>query len=434
VAVDPISVKWSGQLRMYSLLEFLSVVLTLLFYQAIVDEPTRRRLVGFVGVFWLAVFTHIAISLFLPPMALIILGFYRSRLLKDRKDVLAAGVFCGIAPIALTLSNRVLCLYSTTNAPVSFVGDHLVDLGRVQRPDFTSWRLLFSTGNLKDVMPYAFVLANGLLIAGYYLWRQGNDDPPRERLGVTTVLMLNWVAIGLVAAFTTGEASRYLIHVQPLGFFAFILGAREFFNAAKGASIRTVRGAALSLGAVALLAAQFLNIGTGLANLTANPQIDTDYVAASLYVNEHRDPNAIILTSVPEPTYLALDGATNLYYLVGRLQVGWYTHALPDGSIVDFWIGAPAVIGARNLCGLLYQHPDSWIVVDKARLNANWGFSGSMNTIIWGAGAVQFTGAQSIYAIKMKPESEWTPAARIACQTALQIAPPADPIAVATSG
>jgi hypothetical protein len=63
-------------------------------------------------------------------------------------------------------------------------------------------------------------------------------------------------------------------------------------------------------------------------NLTPNPQIDTNYVAASLHVYERRDPNAIILASVPKPAYLALDGAKNLYYLIGRLQVGY---ARPPG-------------------------------------------------------------------------------------------------------
>ena len=175
IMLDPVSVEWSAHVRMYAPLEMLAVVLTLLFYDAIIHEPSRKKLALLVVVFWLGIFTHIALALFLPPMALVTLYVYRDRLWKDRKDIVLCGIACGLAPITLTLLNKFLSPYrgaSTSGGPFSFVGDHLVKIDQVLNPDLSAWVQLFYRGNLNGIMPSLFFLANGLLIGGYFLWRQ----------------------------------------------------------------------------------------------------------------------------------------------------------------------------------------------------------------------------------------------------------------------
>jgi hypothetical protein len=433
IAIDPISVEWSAHVRMYAPLEMLAVVLTLLFYQAIIKEPSRKLLAGIGIVFWLAIFTHIAIALFLPPMALIALYVYRDRLWKDRKDVVICGILCGIAPITLTVLNGVLGSHrgaSTSGGDFSFVGDHLVDLHRIFTPSLSAWTQLFAKGNLSGVMPFFFFLANGLLIGGYYLWRQSGRQESNERLGVTTLLLLNWLSVGIVAAFTIEPQGRYLIHVQPLGFLIFIMGAREFIKAAKGFPLRTLRGGALRFAAVGLVLLQFINVRSGMDYLFNHPVVDNDYVSAAVYVEARRKPGEPVISALAQITYVTFRSTDNIYWLAGQTgndRSTRYIYHWPDGTDRDFWLGVPAISGSANLCSVLYQSPGAWILIDATRLNTSWGFRGNMATIITGAADVKFTGPMSTYAMKVKYEADWSNAATRLCNVALGVAPPPDP-------
>ena len=433
LAIDPVSVEWSAHVRMYAPIEMLAVVLTLLFYQALINDPSRIRLAGIVVVFWLAIFTHIAIALFLPPMALLALYVYRDRLWKDRKDVVICGVACGFAPLTLTLLNRVLGAHrgaSTNGGVFSFVGDHLVELDRVTRPEFGAWNGLFAKGNLNDLMPYLFFLANGLIIGGYFLWRQSGRQEHNERVAIATLLMLNWLTIGLVAAFIIEGQARYLIHVQPLGFLLFILGAREFIRAAKGFSLRTLRGGALRLVAVGLVLLQFLNVETGMAYLYHHPYVDNDYIAPAAFVKEHRETGQVVISALAQITYLTFGSTKNVYWLAGKTgnnRSTRYIYRGSDGVDRDFWLGVPAISGTPSLCSVLYQFPGAWIIVDATRLKTSWGFSGSMATVINGASTVEFQGSGKTFAMQVKHVAEWSSGARKTCDSALQLAPPPDP-------
>lgn len=430
IMLDPISVEWSAHVRMYAPLEMLAVVVTLLFYQAIIKEPSRKLLAGLAIVFWLAVFTHLAIALFLPPMALVTLYVYRDRLWKDRKDIVICGIACGLAPVTLTLLNRFLSPYhgaSTSGGAFSFVGDHLVKLDTIYNPSLFAWRLLFYQGNLNDIMPPLFFLANGLLIGGYYLWRQSGRQERNERLAVTTLLLFNWLAIGIVSAFTIEGTARYLLHVQPLGFLLFVMGAREFVKAAKGFSMKTLRGATLRLAAAALILLQFINVETGLAYLVHNPYVDADFIAPAIYIAQHRTPDQPVIGAVDQILYLTLGSTENVYFLAGQTGADRstrYSYLRPDGSVVDFWLGVPALSGSRDLCSILYQSPGGWILVDQSRLNASWGFKGNMATIMLGSTVVPFYGSNKTYAMQIKHEADWSPSAQALCESALGVAPP----------
>jgi hypothetical protein len=432
IMLDPVSVEWSAHVRMYAPLEMLAVVLTLLFYDSIIHEPSRKQLAVLAIVFWLGIFTHIAIALFLPPMALVTLYVYRDRLWKDRKDIVICGIVCGLAPITLTLLNKFLSPYrgaSTSGGPFSFVGDHLVKLDEVLTPSLSAWTQLFYKGNLRGVMPSLFFLANGLLIGGYFLWRQSGRQESNERLAVTTLMLFNWLAIALVAAFTIEPQGRYLLHVQPLGFLIFIMGAREFIRAAKGFSLRTLRGFSLRMAAALLILLQFLNVQTGLAYLVDHPYVDADFIAPMIYIKQHHQPGQTIIAAVDQVTYVALGTTDGVYFLAGQTGAARstrYSYVRPDGSVLDFWLGVPALSGSPDLCRVIYQSPGGWILIDQSRLNASWGFRGNMATIIEGATEIKFYGANDTYAMQVKHEADWSPRAKSLCDSALGILPPPD--------
>ena len=100
MAIDPTSIKWSGLVRMYSLLELFSVMLVLFFTTTMMDGPTRKRLVATTVVFWLAIFTHIAAVLFWPGMALGGVAIYGRALWGERRHVRATLAATARAPAA----------------------------------------------------------------------------------------------------------------------------------------------------------------------------------------------------------------------------------------------------------------------------------------------------------------------------------------------
>ncbi len=432
IAIDPLSVEWSAHVRMYAPLEMLAVVLTLLFYQAIINDPSRELLIGIVVVFWLAIFTHLAIALFLPPMALIALYVYRDRLWKDRRDVVFCGIACGLAPITLTLLNRVLGSHrggSTHGGAFSFVGDHLIEFDRILTPSLNTWVGMFAKGNLRGIMPSLFFLANGLLIGGYYLWRQSGRQESNERLGVTTLLLINWLSIVVVAAFIIEGQARYLIHVQPLGFLLFIMGTREIIKAAKGFPLKTLRGGALRGAAAVLVVLQFINVVTGMKYLVDNPYVDNDYVAPAIYIKDHREKDQVVISALAQITYVTFQSTDRVYWLAGQIgneRSTRYIYKWPDGTERDFWLGVPAISGSASLCSVLYQSPNGWILVDATRLSTSWGFRGDMGTIIRGSATVKFIGAGRTYAMQVMHEADWSSSARKLCNAALGVAPPVD--------
>lgn len=426
IMLDPLSVEWSAHIRMYAPLEMIAVIVVLLVHGVLVKEPSRRQLAGLAVVFWLGIFTHIALALFLPPMFLVALAVYRDRLWKDRKDILLCGIVCGLAPFALTVLNEVLSGgrgASTEGGSFSFVGDHLIDFGRIFHPAPDAWEMMFGSGNLVNVMPLLFFLANGILIGGYYLWGTAGDEERNERFGVTSLLLINWLSVGAVAAFTVEGKARYLLHTQPLGFLLFILGAREIMKAAHGASIKTMRGASLRLGMVGLLALEFINVGTGLRFLINYPVVDTDYIATALYVKENRKPGQVVYTAISQAAYVALGSTDGIEYLAGNpngRRSDRYLYPGPNGTQVDFWLGVPAVQGAGPLCMALRATPGAWILADGVRLNSPIDFKGSYATVISGSSVVKFRGVGASYAMQVKPYDDWSPAARATCNSALQ--------------
>ena len=221
LAIDPASVRWGGLVRMYALLQLVSLVMLFLFLQLLRSPGSRRLLFGFVAAFWFGVFTHIAICLFLPPMLLLAIWKHRMALLGRRLDLgVALGAACA-APFTLLVLNRLVTPQQATPAGtssgVSFVGDYLLSADQILHPTLKSWRLLFDYDSSGRIIPYLIVGFSCILFGRYFLdanlvsWKTG-------RRNILTVLMvLYWVPILLVAAFANENSERYLLHLHPFG-------------------------------------------------------------------------------------------------------------------------------------------------------------------------------------------------------------------------
>lgn len=232
LALDPVSVRWSGLVRMYALLQLVTILMLLCFLILLRRPATRRVWLGFVALFWFGVFTHIAICMFLPPMGLIALWKHRANLLDRRRDLTAALAAAGAAPVALLGLNRLVTPPDAAVADaapgVSFVGDYLLSFGQLFHPNFASWRQLFRYSSFGEALPTIIIAMTCLLLGRYVLGLPDAGAEIRERRNMLGVLLaLYWAPILLVAAFATEVNERYLLHLHPLGLALIVLGVHD---------------------------------------------------------------------------------------------------------------------------------------------------------------------------------------------------------------
>jgi hypothetical protein len=397
VASDPISVKWSGLVRMYALLELFAVLFVWMMAVILMDGPTRRRLALATLFFWLGIFTHIATALLWPAAALVALAVYGRKLWHERRDLGLMLAVSAAAPVALTVLNSVL---SRLGAPasaggqipgVSFVGDHLLTFDTLSKPSFRAWEELFMTSTLLGVMPYVMVLASAVLIGFSYLSSGEGMPPRRDRIGTGLLLGSYWLPVILVGVFTQEPQERYVIHIVPSGFVLIALAVQRIGERAaqvpRGRSIdwqrRVFAGSAIAL--VALMVVNQTSAALGLWRTTT---LDPDYVAVSQYVEARREPGDVVMSAMTPAPYLAFgESDDGLIFLSGNAystRTQRYTRVDDNGQVVDYWIGAPSVYMMNDLCNAILSNPGAWIIIDEMRLNTGNFFGGDTARVIRG--------------------------------------------------
>lgn len=218
LAVDPVSVRWSGLVRMYAPLQWLSLVVVWLFIRSLFGPASRRGLAWLVLVFWMATFTHIGAVLLLPgAVAATILHAGRGGLRPHRPLLFALGL-CAVAPVAVLGLNRLVSApgHRTEDAlpGLSFVGDSLLSVRHLRDPAFTAWVGLFDLSRWALVVPILIVGATGIVLFG--LARGGVRDGGELRR-LATLALLYWIPVLGVAGVATSGTERYLLNVHPLG-------------------------------------------------------------------------------------------------------------------------------------------------------------------------------------------------------------------------
>jgi mannosyltransferase len=240
LAIDPLSVRWSGYVRMYALLQMLALCLLWVFFRALLGPPNRRLLQVMVAVFWVAVFTHVATLLLWPGMA-VCAAIVHGRALRDRRRDLAIALgTCLGAPVVMLVLNQLFQpadkAVSQSVPGVSFVGDYFLSVDQILHPNIQPWLLLFRRTALAPVMPSVVIAMSCLLLGRYFLAPRLARALHSRRRVVGLLLILYWLPIALVTAFSSGAEERYLIHVHPIAFLLVVILIADLFRWQSGGS------------------------------------------------------------------------------------------------------------------------------------------------------------------------------------------------------
>jgi hypothetical protein len=183
------------------------------------------------------------------------------------------------------------------------------------------------------------------------------------------------------------------------------------------------RARVLAVGAVALLALVFVHEATGLARLRNSPVIGSDYVKIAQYVAARHKPGEPVFVSIPTQAYLALGSRDDLIFVsspLDRPRAQRYTRLTSDGRYVDYWTGVRSIVSTGQLCQAILNSPNLWMLVDGARLNADWAYLGDMAIVINGLTYVRYYDVTSGAMVRrLAPVPSRDPVAEKLCATAM---------------
>ena len=390
VALDPLSVQWSGHLRMYGLLQALTVGLAWAYLLLLTRGPSARLIALVIALVWAAVFTHVGAALLVPSMALAAFIVHRRSLFK-RWALMGTLAICGLAPVVLITLNETLGTASATatsgepaRSVLTFVGDNLLaPLARLKvAPGDWDWAALTRSGNLFWLVP-GLIVGISTIIGGRMLLRKAREE--RSTLmwhGAVTLLVFYWLPVIVVGLFTVSPKERYLLNVHLLGYLFVAALVIHLFTRARVR--RDITSRALAYGVTGLV---LLALGAGLGWRLDHTVVHPNHNAAMAYVAERHEPGQPVIVALPPVAWLSLGEADrdDLAFLAGpqdQSRAQRYTRWSSDGELIDYWVGANAIVSRGELESLLSEHPEAWVVVDDERMGAEWAYDGPIEDLL----------------------------------------------------
>lgn len=388
VAFDPLSIQWSGHLRMYGLMQAITFGLALAWTLLLSQGATWKRSVAVVLLYWAAVGTHLGSAALLGgAMALSALIVYRMQLLRAWRT-LATLALSAAGAGALMVLNSTLGSSSvgdpekaSSEKPVSFVGDNLLTPFAFDIDDI-DWAALVRPENLFYLVP-GILVALATFIGGRQMLRSAR---PVTRVGAVVALCMYWIPMIGVGLFTNSPNERYVLNAHLVGFIfmsVIVIAALDYWRDRQPAY--NVLPPALAQGMAIAMAAALL---FGTTWRIENPVVHPDHNAAMEYVAEHHEPGQPIISALPAISYLALDeeDRDDLYFLAGQQDQDYsrrYTRYVEGQGLTDYWTGSPVLITPQSLSDMLIDYPDAWVIVDRERLSEEWAYQGDIaNTLM----------------------------------------------------
>lgn len=418
LAIDPMSVQWSGHVRMYALLQLIVVALGWTFAVAVRDGMSARRAAPIVALAWAAVLTHVGAAIVVAALLSSIMVVYRMDAWRCR-SARATIVLSGMAPVALLLANRLLAPESAVESGDAastglwFVGNSQVQLFGLL--DHRSMGDLLSLAQLPHVSFWlvpAVIVVLGSVVAGVVMFRGlagGNGRGPvlmDPRAGQFIILTC-WLTAFAFLLFSKAVAGRYVMHIQPFGYIliaALVVWLVDMF-AVQWSLPGLVPGVLTGSVIVALL---LMLLGVRVAWRFEHPVMNADYHAAARYVEAHHDPGQPVIVALPPPLYLGMEEEDHgdIVFLAGPAggdRARDYSRVTTTGERIDYWIGAHTIVSANDLRQALVQHPDALVVVDWYRLTADGIYRGEIENVIRQMTDTVYQGPGGVLVLVPKP-------------------------------
>jgi hypothetical protein len=307
----------------------------------------------------------------------------------------AAGCLALLAPVTLLVLNRTLGSASVDRAPdsggmaPSFVGDHLVtapntpSFGDLAVSSSAALDLAPNSMTLVWLAPQLLLLAAGFIATRQVVRARSIATDPRVRARLAVLLAMAWLPPAVVWLGASVPRARYLLHVHAIGWVVLALLLDTVLRRGAvwlrgGPGTFSWRDAGVLLLALSVLA-------SGLGWRLQHPVVQPDYAEALEYVASRRAPDQPVIVALPAIAYLTPGADTGLIFLAGpaeRPRADHLTRHTEDGRTTDFWLGVPAIDSVEELRLVLALHPDAWIVVDAARLRADWAYAGPFAEVL----------------------------------------------------
>ena len=185
-----------------------------------------------------------------------------------------------------------------------------------------------------------------------------------------------------------------------------------------------LHGRVLAVVGVAILLLVFIHEATGVAKLQSDPVLGSDYIVTAEYVAARQTPGEPVFVAIPTQAYLALGSRDDLIFVSSPLErdrAQRYTRMTSDGRYLDYWTGVRSIVSTGQLCQALLTSPKLWMLVDGARLSADWAYEGEMAQVIDGLTYIRFYDFDSGAMVRrLAPGPSRDPAAERICANAME--------------
>ncbi len=164
--------------------------------------------------------------------------------------------------------------------------------------------------------------------------------------------------------------------------------------------------------AAAVLALVLVHEVSGLNRLRIQPVTGTDYNPVAQYVAARHKPGEPVLVALPPPAYLALGSRDDLIFVSSppdRPRAQRYTRLTADGRYVDYWTGVTSIVSTAELCETILTSPNLWLIVDDARLWADWAYVGPMADVMTGLTYEQYRSPSGSVVRRLAPTPSRNP-------------------------
>jgi hypothetical protein len=351
LAVDPDAILWGGRVRMYGLLQLLTLLALYFYFRGLAGGRARDRYLAMVLVV-AAIFTHAEAGLLIPALGVATLVAWPWRRLV-RRDTILPFVVAGAGALVFYLISK----YGQPGHLAVFEQENRFYLGLPSDP-LSGPRIFAPVFLSLHRLPFTLLALAGLV----FLFRPRWDRT--SPLTFLYVVLLSLLVPLVLLANTTWQNERYLFLLIPLLYLAAAQALWRLVDLVPAMS--RVRPWQPALGAFLVP----LFIGLTGTHLAYGQELGYDRAFRTLRDELAPAAGDQVLTVSPSPCAVYLGHCDRF-----AIQHGYEEFVLsrPEDTVpVDLWTATPVLTQTAELVDLLHTAPRVWLVSDTWRFQTRY--------------------------------------------------------------